>query len=204
MAAAADTSAPIQIKNEETLYSDVGYLYRAMSYINREESHPVTHLSTVSGLEVAMTPDLERRLKALLPEEVLPGEGYLRLSNDKQFCMAEMKRSMQNNMEETAWPSVQHLWALHPIFTWINEKAGLLFGRGEAPVMGVPGELSEGEIIYVMNGIIPNNKATPLVDEWFGIFYRNGRFVQTYTHERSRSNDRYKEIGHLQYRMYPK
>ena len=60
------------------------------------------------------------------------------VSDDKQFVMQEMIRSMQNNMAETAWPKTQFLWALHPIITWANDKNSLLFARGEAPIISVP------------------------------------------------------------------
>ena len=49
-------------------------------------------------MEVTVTPDMRKRLTALLPDEAMPQGDYLRLSDDKEFCMGEMKRSMQNNM----------------------------------------------------------------------------------------------------------
>ena len=164
--------------DDETLYSDIDYLSQALGYLNQSESHPVEKLSTVSGLDIKVTPDMMRRLRALVPEEALPAGDTLRLSDDKAFCMQEMRRSMQNNMAETAWPKTQYLWALHPIFNWINDKAGLLFDRGQAPIVGLPNKLASDEIIYVVSGSIPNLKSTPLVDEWFGLLYKNGNFVK--------------------------
>lgn len=67
---------------------------------------------------------------------------------------------------------------LHPIMSWVNDKASLLFKRNEAPVIGIPGKLIAGEIIYIVTGSIPNLKSTPLVDEWFGLLYQNGKFVK--------------------------
>lgn len=163
---------------DETLFSDINYLCQALSYLNQSESQPFEKLKTVSGIDIKMTPDMLRRLKALVPEEALPAGETLRLSDDKAFCMEEMRKSMQNNMAETAWPQTQYLWSLHPIMTWVNDKAGLLFGRGQAPIIGLPGKLSAGEIIYIVTGSIPNMKSTPLVDEWFGLLYRDGKFVK--------------------------
>jgi len=120
---------------------------------------------------------LKRRLSALLPEEAMPGTDYLRLSPDKSFCMDEMKRSMQNNMSETAWPATQYLWPLHPIFDWVNDKAGLLFGRSEAPLIGIPRSMVTSEYIFIVAGTIPNRKSTPVVDEWFGLRFSNGKFA---------------------------
>lgn len=176
MAAAEEDASPVQVKADETLFSDLEYLNQAFAFLNRSESHPVSRLQEVSGLEVMITPDMRKRLTALLPEEAMPQGDYMRLSDDRDFCMAEMKRSMQNNMAETAWPKVQYLWKLHPLFTWVNDKAGLLYGRGEAPIIGLPDLLKPTETIFIVTGSIPNKRSTPLVDEWFGLSYENGVF----------------------------
>lgn len=179
MAASNEDNAPVQVKSDETLFKDIDYLNQAFAFLNHSESHPVERLRTVSGLDIMITPDMRKRLTALLPEEAMPQGDYMRLSDDKSFCMAEMKRSMQNNMAETAWPKVQYLWKLHPLFTWVNDKAGLLYGRGEAPIVGIPDLLKPSETVFIVTGSIPNKKSTPLVDEWFGLVYENGKFRES-------------------------
>lgn len=184
MAAAAEqenNGEKQQPVNDETLYSDLGYLEQAMGFLNQTERHPVERLGTVSGLDIQLTPEMKRRLRALVPEEAMPEGDTLRLSDDKEFIMREMKRSMQNNMESTAWPTTQFLWSQHPIMSWVNDKASLLFKRGEAPVVGITGKMAVGDIIYIAAGSIPNLKATPLVDEWFGLQYQDGKFVKALT-----------------------
>lgn len=180
MAAASETEEESEKQSttvtDETLFSDIDYLYQALTYLNRTESHPVEKLQTVSGLDVKLTPDMVRRLKAVIPEEALPQGETLRVSDDKAFCMEQMRSSMQKNMDEAAWPVTQYLWKLHPILAWVNDKASLLFRRGEAPVIGLPGRLKAGESIYIVAGSMPNLKSTPLVDEWFGLQYRDGQF----------------------------
>ena len=176
-----DNASTLDIVTEDTLFSDIDYLTQALSYLNQNESLAVQKLQTVSGLDIKMTPDMLHRMKALVPEEALPAGETLRLSDDKAFCMQEMRRSMQNNMAETAWPMTQYLWPLHPIMTWVNDKSGLLFDRGQAPIIGIPEKLTKSEIVYVVTGSIPNLKATPLVDEWFGLLYRDGKFVEALT-----------------------
>ncbi|MCF0233166.1 MAG: hypothetical protein HUJ63_13150, partial [Enterococcus sp.] len=175
-AASSDQKEQVQVKNEDTIFSDIDYLQNSIKYLNRNESQPVEKLQTISGLDIKLTADLKRRLRALVPEEALPQGDTLRLSDDKEFCMQEMIRSMQNNMAETAWPKTQYLWALHPIITWANDKNNLLFARGEAPLITVPQKLNTNEIIYIMTGSIPNAKSQPLVDEWFGLMYRDGKY----------------------------
>ena len=177
-AASDEVIEKVKTVSDETLFKDIDYLKNAFSYLNKNESHPIIPLETVSGLEIKVTDDLMRRMKALMPEEALPQGGSIRLCDDKEFCMAEMKRSMQNNMEDTAWPKIQYLWSLHPIMTWVNDKSGLLFGRGEAPVIGINTGLTKNEIIYILTGSIPNKKSTPLVDEFFGFLYKDGIFSE--------------------------
>lgn len=150
-----------KIVTDDTLYSDIDYLYYALMFLNQTESHPVEKLKTVSGLDITLTDDMKRRLKALMPEEAIPNGDTLRVSDDKAFCMEQMRNSMEKNMDESAWPSTQYLWKLHPIMSWVNDKAGLLFKRGQAPVIGLPGRLPDGDCIFVVAGSIPNLKSTP-------------------------------------------
>lgn len=159
MAAAGEAEDEGEKKSEvitdETLFGDIDYLYQALMYLNQTESHPVEKLKTVSGLDIKLTPDMKRRLKALVPEEALPQGETLRVSDDKSFCMEQMRSSMQKNMDESAWPATQYLWKLHPVLTWINDKASLLFKRDEAPVIGLHNKLKSGESIYVVTGSMP-------------------------------------------------
>ena len=175
MAAVSEAEDDEEIKSEivsdETLFS-------ALTYLNQTENHPVERLKTVSGLDIKLTSDMERRLKALVPEEAFPQGNTLRVSDDKAFCMEQMRSSMQKNMDEFAWPTTQYLWKLHPVLSWVNDKASLLFKREEAPIIGLPGVLKAGESIYIVTGSIPNLKSTPLVDEWFGLLYQDGNFVK--------------------------
>lgn len=184
MAAAGETEEvekESDVVTDDTLFSDIDYLLNALSYLNQKENLPVQKLQTVSGLDIKITDDMRRRLSALVPDEALPEGDMLRVSDDKKFCMEMMQESMQNNMAETVWPKTQYLWPLHPILSWVNDKAGLLYGRGEAPLMGIPGMLEKGELIFVVAGSIPNLKSTPLVDEWFGLLYQNGQYAKTLT-----------------------
>lgn len=180
MAAAAkeELSTPAKTKTDETLLSDKDYLSMALEYLNKAESHAVQPLDQISGLDITLTSDMLRRLEALLPTEAMPAGEHLRLSDDKNFVMSEMKRSMQNNMEDTVWPAVQYLWKLHPLFSWVNDKIGLLFKRDEAPV-STSEQIPTGSILFIVTGSIPNKKSTPLVDEWFGVLYKDDKFVKT-------------------------
>ena len=174
----AKTTQATPIVTDETLFSDKEYLWRALRYLNQTESQPVEKLPDISGLDIRLTDNMRHRLRALLPDEAMPKGETLRLSDDTKFCMKEMRESMRNTMDESAWPVTQYLWKLHPVFSWVNDKAGLFFRRGEAPVIGVPG-MQEGESIWIVSGSMPNRRSTPLIDEWFGLLYRDGTCIET-------------------------
>lgn len=176
-----EAAAAAKTVKDETLYSDIDYLYRTLQYINQTEKHPAEKLETVSGLDIRLTDGMRRRLSALIPEEAIPQGETLRVSDDRKFCMEQMRSSMQKNMDESAWPTTQYLWKLHPILAWADDKASLLFKRGEAPVIGIPDALKKGEIVYIISASIPNLRSTPLIDERFGLLYRDGKYIETLT-----------------------
>ncbi len=175
----AKTAQATTTVTDETLFQDKDYLWHALRYLNQTESQPVEELPDISGLDIRLTDNMRHRLKALLPDEAMPKGETLRLSANRTFCMKEMRESMRNTMDESSWPVAQYLWKLHPVFSWVNDKAGLFFRRGEAPVIGVPGKLQEGELIWIVSGSMPNRKSTPLIDEWFGLLYRDGNYIET-------------------------
>ncbi len=173
MQAAEENTVQVERAADETLFTDKEYLEHALNFLNKDEKHPFEEMQTVSGIKVQLTEEMKKRLSALMPEEAIKDKESLNLSDDKTFCMNEISRSLQNNLEEAAWPQTQYLWKQHPILQWVNDKAGLLYNRGEAPVIGLNQDLNKDEAIFIVSGSIPNEKSTPLIDEWFGLYYKN-------------------------------
>ncbi len=95
------------------------YLYQH-SHLNRQRIIPVERLKTVSGLDIRLTPRYGATFESACPRR-RQGE-TLRVSDDKAFCMEQMRSSMQKNMDESAWPTTQYLWKLHPVLSWVNDK----------------------------------------------------------------------------------
>lgn len=172
------TTAMNDTVEDETLFTDKQYLIKALSYINKDEHHPLRQLSEISGVDVMLTDDMRRRLSAVIPEEAMPSGEILRLSDDKTYIMQEMRKSMQNSIDNAAWPDAQYLWAIHPIIGWLNDKTGLLVGRGEAPVIGAKSFMQSNESIFIVEGSMPNERSAALVDDLFGIRYVDGKFVE--------------------------
>jgi superfamily II DNA/RNA helicase len=179
LAVTAQTESRPELAEDQTIFSDIQYLKLAFPYFNQKGQYHLKELDQVEGLEIEAGPstDLIKRLKVLLPEEIQPNN-YLRLSSDKKFLMDEFDRCLQSSLSETAWPATQYLWPLHPLFTWINEKAAILYGRNEAPWLALEKGLEPSESLFLMAGTIPNLKSAPLVDHWFGLLFENQNFIQ--------------------------
>jgi hypothetical protein len=88
--------------------------------------------------------------------------------------MKEIKRSRK---EEKVWPRIHLLWEQHPAMNWINDKVIAAFSRNQAPVLTLNGGLQSGESIFIMSGLVPNQKGHPLVHRWFGIRFIDDKFV---------------------------
>ncbi len=51
-------------------------------------------------------------------------------------------------------------------------------GRHEAPLISLPnGALEDGEVVFVVSGLIPNRKSHPLVHTWFGVRMKDGKLA---------------------------
>lgn len=168
----------VEFSDEETIFNDLDYLRNALEIFSVTEEIKRSEMTRTQGLEIKLDEAMKRKLKKVMPEEAMPSDDYLRLSVDKEYCMNDMARCMQNELAEAAWPATQYLWKLHPIYSWIGDKAGIFYKRSEVPVLGVPQGMETDDIIYIVAGLIPNRKSTPVVDEWFGVYYKDGKFMR--------------------------
>ncbi|MCR4717284.1 MAG: DEAD/DEAH box helicase [Lachnospiraceae bacterium] len=171
-----DKEVKVEYSDEETLFSDLDYVKNALDIFTDTEEIKYSDLTGTHGVEIKLTDNVKKKVKKLMPPEAMPSDDYLRLSPDKAFCLKDMQRCMQNDLAETAWPATQYLWKLHPVFNWIEDKAGVFYKRSEVPVLGLSNSIATDEIIYIVAGLIPNRKSTTVVDEWFGVSYKAGQF----------------------------
>lgn len=176
-----EDTVKIEYSDEETLFSDLDYVKNALDVFTDTEEIKYADLTATQGVEIKLTDNVKKKISKLMPPEAMPSDDYLRLSPDKVYCMKDMSRCMQNELSETAWPATQYLWKLHPIFNWIEDKAGVFYKRNEIPVLGLSNGLRANEIVYIIAGTIPNRKSTTVVDEWFGVYYKDNKFVQIFT-----------------------
>ena len=166
-------------KDDATLMTDLSYLKETVNYLSQTKKYDIMPLSLAEGVQLAITDEMSRRWRHIIPPEAIPEDGYLRLSPDRDFCAQENARSLQNALTEKAWPTVHYLWKQHPIMQWANDKDGQLFGRQEAPLVSLAHGVESNEMYFVLAGLIPNRRGTPLVDEWFVLRYVDGKYQET-------------------------
>ena len=79
MSGSSDSNPQPTVQHDETLFRDLDYLKTAVAFFARSDRHPIHNLQTVEGVEIEITPDLQRRLDVVLPDEIKPRENYLQL-----------------------------------------------------------------------------------------------------------------------------
>ncbi len=168
---------------DHTLLNDMEFLQEGLEAFGKDSGvQSRRQLDKVRGLRLRIDPsgELARRLKKIAPERTVNSDTLV-LSPDKAYCMEDAERARSTEFELGNWPQAQYLWRLHPIFEWIEDKASMqLFQRDEAPLVGVNG-LAAGQTLFLVQGIFPNRKSSPVVDEWFGLLFENGSFERELT-----------------------
>lgn len=174
--AASKETTKIEYSDEETLYDDMEYIRSALSVLPDTKGIDVRDMQSVKGLSIKLTDELRKKLDKVLPDEAMPSDGIMRLSPNVDFCKKEMQRCMANALSEVAWPATGFLWKLHPLFSWINDKAGILYRRDEVPLISLADGISSREMLFIVEGQIPNRNSTSVVDEWFALSYADGKY----------------------------
>lgn len=108
-----------------------------------------------------------------MPPEAEPDHGRIRLTDNRSLMNDSIRRSRLGT--ENGWPQFQYLWDVHPIVDWLADRVSSVFGRGNAPVARLM-KLEPDEAAFVFNGVVPNLKGHPLVDEWPVVLFKAGKF----------------------------
>ena len=165
-----------QTESLKTLFTDIEYLKKSLDHFNNKER--IKYKETYKGIDITLNDEIKSRIKDIIPNDAMPTDDVLRLSTSIEIVQNEIKKSRQEKIEEKAWPKVQYLWQMHPIIEWLNDKSSTLFERQEAPVLGMSGVLDKDETIFILSGLIPNRKSHPMINEWFGVIFKNNEFKE--------------------------
>jgi ERCC4-related helicase len=152
--------------------NNFSYLKTALDHLNQSDRMQYRAIPDEKRIDLTIPPDLKQRYR-FFPREALPDNDELVLIEDPDRIQTEIAECRK---EEKAWPRINYLWPLSPVLDWVNDRLMAAFGRHEAPIIPLQGKLEPGETIFILSGLIPNQKGHPLVHEWFGTRFRNGHF----------------------------
>ncbi len=158
--------------------SDYNYLAKGIQRIEQRETRDrITQLETddkKQRIEFTAPFSLEQRFKHL-SKEIWPKEGHFILSAEKQAIDNAIKESRQS---EQSWPLVHYLWEQHPVFQWLNNKVVSHLKRQQAPVIKVGNKLNPDEQIFITYSLLANQKGQPLIYQWLGVYFKQGKLVE--------------------------
>jgi len=126
-------------------------------------------------IAITIPKDLRASLKRNAPKGSLPDGDRLLLTTDRKLVQKSIDDARKVKSGGHEWPRIQLLWDLHPAVEWLNYKLLLKFQRKEAPVITLAGALRTSEIVFLMQGEIPNRKGQPVVHSWFGVRFLDGK-----------------------------
>lgn len=156
-----------------TLYeNDYEFFKDALNHIRKSKNIQTTFNDDEKTVSLTLFDELLNRYKTL-PSEILPSDNRIYLTLSRDLVQNEIKKCRQ---EENRWPEINLLWEQHPIMQWINDKMLASFGRNEAPVISLTNGLDKEETIFVLTGLIPNRKGHPLINNWFGIKFKDDKY----------------------------
>ncbi|PJR10676.1 DEAD/DEAH box helicase [Sinorhizobium meliloti] len=110
-----------------------------------------------------------------MPPEAEPQDGRVRLTDNRSLMNDRIVASRQG--AGGGWPEFQYLWDVHPALDWLADKISGVFGRQNAPVARLVGVLEPNQTAFVLNGVVPNLKGQPLVDEWPVVLFSRSEFA---------------------------
>jgi hypothetical protein len=166
---------------------DFSYVVAALEQLKQEQDLQLNIVKDELLIELTMPKELRDRYKRF-PKEILPDRNEpLRLSADKKAIARDLEEARR---AEDSWSSLQYLWELHPIVTWLNDRGVTLFGRHQAPVITLGDKLAPKEVVFVISGVIPNRRGQPLINKWLGVVFEGNKFVRVeeFTATRDRTN----------------
>lgn len=152
--------------------STFDYFRKGLEFVGRELKLQYDIDEEEQVISFTVPGELEQRLR-FLPPEIEIKEDQMALTADRDKIQEEIARCRK---EDSEWPKLHLLWEQHPVAEWINDKVLAAFRRHEAPVIVIPERLKPTESIFIVSGLIPNQKGHPLIHPWFGLRYRGDTF----------------------------
>jgi len=114
---------------------DYHFAATALTQLNQHETLcPWTEAKDEQIISLTAPLDLQDRLKQLPREAQVANDHYTLCAKSDRVIQA-IEEARQNKAEEDTWPTLQYLWAQHPIMEWLGDRVLTHFGRHRAPVL---------------------------------------------------------------------
>jgi superfamily II DNA/RNA helicase len=169
---------------DNTLMSDYAYVREGLTCPEFSQSVKIDPQKTCLeqtciGVTFCSDSPLLSWLRRRVPDMEVLHSNMAKWSIDSDYCIQQAS-GLAAQLRDEHWNQTQYLWELNPVMQWIGTKAtSLLYGRGEAPIVGVAdAAMDADDIIILMQGTVSNRRAVPVIDEWFGVCYQQGQFAQ--------------------------
>lgn len=182
-----NASVPDTTTRTVSLMSDYAYVTQALDIPEIKASAHIKSANVrpdTQSLTITLMPGSPLRswLRRRVPSTEILKDDIAEWSADKAYCERQ-SNSLVAQLSDESWNRTQYLWALNPITDWVGLKASsLLYRRGEAPIIGIRNtRMTADDTIILMSGMIANDHAVPVIDEWFGAHYQQGAFKEFLT-----------------------
>jgi superfamily II DNA or RNA helicase len=163
-----------QVKEPVRLFKDeLAYAREALKEAIGEASPLVEWHDHLDGLTLHPPDDLLRRFE-YLPKELLDESPELKLTVNRERVMKALEEARQ---KEGKWPEWQLLWEQHPVAEWLADRALAGFHRHSAPILRVGRGLESGERVFVVQGLVSNNRSQAVIVDWFGVRFRGSSLI---------------------------
>lgn len=181
-------SAQVATKTWPSLFeTNFSYVSSALEVMAQSEALQINRVPHQQLIELTMPTELRQRYSRL-PREIVPAADQpLVLCANQQAITTALENARR---QEESWPAMQYLWELHPIMGWLNDRGMTSFGRHQAPLVALPQDLADQEVVFIMAGVIPNRRGQPLINHWLSVVFQDGQVqrVETFAQTLARTH----------------
>ncbi len=159
----ADRSTTFSLFRDDLAYCEEGFAY--LKGILPDLHYEINQDTELMRLRAP--DDLIDRFQ-YFPKEIRinPRVPYLNCTSRLKDMYDAMEKSRSS---EVTWPDRQYLWRLSPIVAWLDNRLLTALKRNHAPILTKVPSIGDGEIIFLMSGLVFNERSHPLIHRLIGI-----------------------------------
>ncbi len=154
---------------------DMDYAQTALRWLQQEQ-HVDLQVELQPNVIRLTANEAIRQRRNQFPREAWPSDDRFVLSSDIQLINESLQ---QGRDENSAWPTIQYLWPLHPVMEWLEDRVLSAFGRHTAPIIRLPQQLKSNEHWVLLQGGYPNRRGQMHLQLWCAVHIQGGQVVNS-------------------------